>query len=324
MRNPERPEKDRPQRHRGTEKNANQGGGADERRIRNPKSKIPNPKCHVALALAVGLLAGGSPAPARPGDKTPAVVHEDTGCIIYPLREVVVSSQASGVIDKMPVDEQDVVKAGDLIAQLDDTLARLTVKRLRLIVKEEHSLNEAKIRLDQAREDYNRDKRLYAKGALAPAVFQATERKYELARVIVRRVGYQKSLAEIELKQAEKRLENHRICAPIDGVVLTKHREKGESVDHDTQTPVVTLIDVSRLRAKIMVPVAKTVAVRLNQSATVTCDVFPDKPLRGRVAVIRPVVAAGVNRFEVKVEFTDPSGQVRPGMRATVKILQAE
>ena len=292
--------------------------------MRNPKSKIQNPKCRMAMALAVGLLAGGSPAPAGPGNKTPAVVHEDTGCIVYPLREVVVSSQASGVIDKMPVDEQDVVKAGDLIAQLDHTLARLTVERLRLIVREQHSLNEGTIRLEQAKEDYDRDKGLLAKGAIAPAVFQATERKYRLAQVIVRRVGYQKSLAEIELKQAEKRLQNHRICAPIDGVVLTKHREKGEAVDQDTQTPVVTLIDVSRLRAKIMVPVAKTESVRLNQPATVTCDVFPDKPLRGRVAVIRPVVAATVNKFEVKVDFADPSGQVRPGMRATVTILQAE
>ena len=214
------------------------------------------------------------------------------------------------------------VRAGQILARLDDTLARLTVERLRLVANEKHSLAEARIRLEQAQADYQRDSTLYAKGALASAELEASRRKFKLAEVILQRVQYQRALAAIELKQAEKRLADHTIRAPIDGIVLTRHRETGEAVDADTQTPLFTLIDVSRLRVKTMVPVEKVEQVHLGQPATVTPEVFPDLTVPGRVAVIRPMVSAKVNRFEVKVEFADPGGRIRPGMRATVRILR--
>lgn len=283
-----------------------------------------------AAAVMWAALAGLATAPSPAGRSAPEgkadtreAVHEETGCIISPLREVVVSSQVSGVIVELPVDEQDRVRAGQILARLDDTLARLTVERLRLVASEKHSLAEARIRLEQAQADYQRDSTLYAKGALASADFEASRRKFELAQVVLQRVQYQKALAAIELKQAEKRLAQHTIRAPIDAVVLTRHRQVGEAVDADAQTPIFTLIDVSRLRARTMVPVEKIERIHLGQRATITPEVIP-VTLEGKVAVIRPMVSAKVNRFEVKVEFRDPTGRVRPGMRATVRIYADE
>jgi len=253
---------------------------------------------------------------------TTRVAFQKDGCIVYALRQVTVSTQATGVIVAMPVEEGDAVKAGQLLAQLDDTIARLNRDRLTLMAEEGYTLEEARIREDQAKEDYETAQKLA--GVVRGADVRAAWRKYELAKVLVKGIGYQKALTRVDLDKADKQLDDHRICAPIDGVVVTKHRERGESVDADTQTPIVTLIDVSRLRAEALIPVERITSLRWDQRATVTCEVFPERTFEGRVAFIGPVVYAEVNQFKVKVEFADPSGAVRPGMRATVRILAAE
>jgi len=273
----------------------------------------------LAVVLTGCLLAVQSPAPEASHTETADTVFHKVGCIIYPLRKVTVSTQATGVIVEMPVEEGDVVKAKQLIAQLDDTLAGFSRDRLKLMAEEGHSLKEAKIRQEQAKEDYETAQKLA--GHVRAAEVRAAARKYRLAQAIVEAVGHRKNLVDIELKQAQKRLEDHRICSPIDGVVMTKHRERGESVDADAQTPLVTLIDVSKLRAEVLMPVDRITAVRRDQRATVTCEVFPERTIEGRVVLIEPVVHPEVSKFKVKVEFTDPTGTIRPGMRAAVTIL---
>lgn len=257
-------------------------------------------------------------------DEEAGVVFQRQNAIIYPRRTVVLSSQASGVIVKMPVEEQDIISAGQPIAQLDDTEARLSVERLRLAVAEEHSVGEAQIRLDQARDDFEAARKLRESKTISPSDFRSAERKYKLAQVIVDRARYQKALTRIDLKRAEKQLADRRIVAPLDGVVLKKHREVGESVDADAQTPVVTLIDVSRLRAEVLTPVEKIADMRLGQPATVVCNIFPQRTIQATVVFIEPVVHPEVDQFKIKVEFTDPTKQVHPGMRATVRILGAK
>ena len=288
--------------------------------------KIHLAECLIALPMAVvvalpsrGVWAAPGSAPAD-NPQSSGVLFYRPGCIIFARRQVTVGSQASGRIVKMPVEEQDAVKAGQLIAQLDDTAARFVVDRLRAAVDETNSESEAKIRLDQAKDDYDAAKKLA--GTLSVSEVRKAERNFAIAALLLQRVAYEKSLARIDLQAAEKRLADMTIRAPIDAVVLLKHREAGESVDADTHTPVVTLIDLSALRAEVLVPADKYKAVRLGQRGAVTCDIFPDRTLDGRVVFIEPIVSPAVDQFKVKVEFTDPLGQVRPGMRATVKILE--
>jgi RND family efflux transporter MFP subunit len=269
----------------------------------------------VVAALAVWSSAG---APSGPAAAPPAPVFEQPNCIIHARRQVTVGAQASGIIARIPVEEQDRVRQGQMLAQLDDTAVRLMVDRLQAVVAETQSESEARIRLEQAKDDFESAKRLA--GTVAAAEVRSAERRFLLAQVFVDRVKYEKVLAQFDLRQAQKRLDDMTLRAPIDGVVLTRHREVGESVEADTHTPVVTLIDVSTLRAEALVPAAKVTAVRLGQRAAVTCDLFPQRPLEGRLVFIEPIVRADVDRFMVKVEFTDPAGQVRPGMRATVRV----
>lgn len=278
----------------------------------------------VWLGLGLCLIGGGGTARGAGDDDSSGTAFAKTGCIVQARRTVVVGSQASGVIVRMPVEEQDTVRTGQLIAQLDDRIATLVVERLRLAVAEDHAIDEAQIRLDQARDDFETAKKL--KGRISEAEYRSTERKFKLAQVVLNSAKLQKALSKIELQQAEKRLSERRVLAPIDGIVLTKHREVGESVDDDSHTPVVTLIDVSRLRAELLLPVGRIVDIRLGQRATVVCDVFPDRTIEGKVVFIEPVIHPEVDEFRVKVEFTDPTpdadSRVRPGMKATVKILK--
>jgi membrane fusion protein (multidrug efflux system) len=218
----------------------------------------------------------------------------------------------------MAVEEGDLVKAGQEIARLDETAAKLTVERLRLALEDNSAMTEAEVGLAQAQDDLEAAKALAE--TISASERRTVERRFELARVKVDRAKYQKADTEVQLKMAEKQLADRRIRAPIDGVVVTKHREAGESVDADTHTPVVTLIDVSRLRAEVVMPVEKYTAIHLDQRATITCDALPDRRLEGKVVFIEPVVRAEADQFKVKVEFVDPSGQTRPGMRATVRI----
>ena len=117
-------------------------------------------RTHLAMALAA-LCAVSGPVPVvNAGTEGEELVHVGRGCIIYPLREVVVSSQASGIIVEMPVEEQEAVEAGQLIARLDDRAVALAVDRLQLAVSEEHTLREAEIRLEQALDDFEAAKKL--------------------------------------------------------------------------------------------------------------------------------------------------------------------
>lgn len=233
---------------------------------------------------------------------------------VQPVEVVEVGTQVSGVIEKIYVDYNSHVKKGQLLAQLE------TNTLLEKVNKAKASLRATQSDLDYATQNYERVKTLYeAKAATQVSYEDAINRRNQAETTFEN--------AKATLKQAEVDLSYAFIYSPIDGVVLDRAVNTGQTVAAAFATPTLFTIaeDLTKMQVEADVDEADIGQVRLGQQVSFTVDSYPDDTFAGTVSQVRlqPVVTSNVVTYIVVVNAPNPEAKLLPGMTADITIIIA-
>ena len=271
----------------------------------------------VAAALAAGLVVACSPKQCGMRYETVAVERDTisnsvtaTGTI-EALTEVDVGTQVSGKITKLYADYNSIVKAGQLLAELDTVELRATLDS-RIA-----SLEAARVKYEYQQKNYNRIKGLFEKGMVSETDFEDAESAYETART-----DYDQ--ARSNLVQAETNLGYARIYSPIDGVVISREVEVGQTVASSFETPTLFTLaeDLREMRVIADVDEADIGQVQEGQSVSFTVDAYPNDVFTGKVTQkrLQATEESSVVTYEVVISAANPDSKLIPGLTANVTI----
>lgn len=274
----------------------------------------------VALTVAAGARWATASAP-KASFRTAEVVRGDvretvtaTGTL-EAVTTVEIGTQVSGVIQELLVDYNDEVVAGQVIARIDPTLLEADV------LSAEATLAQRRAEARRAAADLARTRRLHDADA-------ATPMELETAEAAAVTAGAQARAAEVALERARRNRDYAVITSPIDGTVLVRDVEVGQTVNAGMSAPRLYLVagDLSRMRILVDVDEADIGRLAPGQPVRFTVQAWPDRSFEGTVDEVRlqSVVTENVVTYTVVVDVENPDGKLLPGMTATVDFVVAE
>ncbi len=234
---------------------------------------------------------------------------------IEPVTKVDVGTQVSGIVSRLYVDYNSTVKAGQVIAELDRTNLMSELASARAMQKSAQS------DLAYQQLNYDRIKTLYEKGLVSTNDYDKAKLSYEQAKeAMVQRVE--------NVKKAETNLGYATITSPIDGIVIKKEVEQGQTVASSFNTPTLFTIaqDLTQMRVVANVDEADIGEVKEGQRVTFTVDAFPNDVFEGKVAQVRlePTTTSNVVTYEVVITASNDDLKLKPGLTANVTIYTLE
>lgn len=234
---------------------------------------------------------------------------------IEPVTEVEVGTQVSGIISHIYVDYNTEVKRGQVIAELDRT------NLLSELNSAQSNLSAARSDLDYQRVNYNRYKALHDKGLVSDNEFETARLAYDQAKSTY-------DARTEAVKKAQTNLGYATITSPIDGVILSKSVEEGQTVAASFSTPTLFTIaqDLTDMRVIANVDEADIGGVREGQRTTFTVDAFPDDVFEGTVTQVRQEATTENNvvTYEVVISARNDALKLKPGLTANVTIYTME
>jgi HlyD family secretion protein len=256
------------------------------------------------------------------------------------LVTVEVGSQISGQVAELHADFNSRVKKGDLLAVIDPQTyqqrlasaeADLAVARANM-GSQQASLRKAQTTVEQARRDYERQQQLAARQLIAQTAIEDSRKQTELAEsdLIIAQAQIKNAEAALQtrqasLEQARIDLSRTQIRSPIDGVVISRSVDLGQTVAASLQAPVLFKIaqDLSQIQIEAKVDEADIGSIEPEDQATFTVDAFPDQTFPGRVAQVRLAATTTQNvvTYSVMVQASNPRQMLLPGMTANVRII---
>ena len=271
-------------------------------------------------ALAVWLLSGGKKeekitfdtAAVAPANIMNSITATGT---IEPVTSVTVGTQVSGIVSKLFVDYNSVVKKGQVIAELDKTnlMSQLNTAKTQLAT--------AQSQLNYQTANYKRYKTLFEKGLVAADDFDNAKLSYTQAKEQV-------ASAKEEVQRAQSNLGYATITSPIDGVVLSKSVEEGQTVAASFSTPELFTIaqDLTNMQVVADVDEADIGDVKEGERVTFTVDAYPDDTFEGEVKQVRQEATTTNNvvTYEVVISAPNADLKLKPGLTANVTIYTAE
>ena len=228
------------------------------------------------------------------------------------VETVEIGTQVSGTIDKLMVDYNDMVKKGQVLAVLDQSLFNASLDNARAGVLK------AAAELQQAEAEYKRNKPLHEKGYISEQEFLpiSTEVNTQKASLLS---------AQASLRQAQINLEHTVISSPIDGTIIDRSIDAGQTVAASLSTPTLFLIaqDLSHMQIETNVDETDIGQIRQGQAVRFTVQSYLDQTFTGSVRQIRlqPETVDNVVTYTVIVEAENESGLLLPGMTATVDFI---
>jgi HlyD family secretion protein len=225
------------------------------------------------------------------------------------VNTVEIGAQVSGIIDSLYVDFNSTVKAGQVLAVLDTTIVAAQVFDARA------GLLRSKAQLDQAKAEFDRNKPLFENGYLSATEFISIKTSYDAAVA-----SYQS--AEAALKRAKKNLDYTTISSPINGTVIQRNVDAGQTIQASFQAPTLFIIatDMKSMQIEVNVDESDIGVIKEKQNVRFTVQAYPDETFTGTVKQVRlqPVTVQNVVNYIVVVDAANESGHLLPGMTATV------
>ncbi len=234
---------------------------------------------------------------------------------IEPVTEVEVGTQVSGIIDKIYVDYNSEVKRGQIIAELDKT------NLLSKLASAQSNLSNAQSDLSFQTANFKRYQTLYEKGLVSTHDYENAKLTYDKATQTVR-------VQQQAVHEAQTNLGYATITAPIDGVVLAKKVEEGQTVASSMTTPTLFIIaqDLTNMRVIADIDEADIGGVKEGQRVSFTVDAFPDDTFEGEVTQVRQqaTTSSNVVTYEVVISAPNNDLKLKPGLTANVTIFTME
>lgn len=234
---------------------------------------------------------------------------------IEPVNQVEVGTQVSGIIDKIYVDYNSVVTKGQLLAEMDKTTLQSELESSNAL------LRSAEVEFNYQKKNYERYKELFEKGLISQTDYEQEEYQYQTA---------QQSLARqrSEIAKSRRNLEYATITSPIDGVVLSRAVEEGQTVASGFSTPTLFTIaaDLTKMQVVADIDEADIGDVEEGQRVMFTVDAFRDRTFEGSVTQVRleATTTSNVVTYEVVIEAPNPDLILKPGLTANITIYTLE
>ena len=274
-----------------------------------------------AMAAIVGFTFAACSKDAKVTYNTDMVAKHDlstsitaTGTI-EPVTQVEVGTQVSGIIDRIYVDYNSEVHKGDVIAELDKT------NLLSELASAKSNLSNYQSNLDYQTSNYNRYKTLYEKGLVST-------NDYENARLSYLQATQQVAMQQMSVQKAQTNLGYATITSPIDGIVLSREVEEGQTVASAMTTPTLFIIaqDLTNMRVIAKIDEADIGGVKEGQRVVFTVDTYPDDTFEGAVTQVRQqaTTESNVVTYEVVISAPNESLKLKPGLTANVTIYTME
>ena len=234
---------------------------------------------------------------------------------IQPLNTINVGSQVSGTIEEIFVDYNSQVKKGDVLLKIEPSVLQASVDEAYA------SLVSAESQRDYAKSEYERNKILYEKDIIPRADLEQSQTTYEQAEQTVNRMKSQYDRAVTNLGYAT-------ITSPVDGTVISRQVDVGQTVAASFQTPDLFAIaeDLSKMQIETAVSEADIGMITEGQKVTFTVDAYPTQTFEGEVRQIRlsPTITSNVVVYTVVIDVDNSDLRLKPGMTAFVTILISE
>lgn len=234
---------------------------------------------------------------------------------IEPVTSVDVGTQVSGIISEIYVDYNSVVKKGQVIAELDKT------NLISELNSAQANLTSSKSEYEYQKANYERYKNLYDKGLVS-------RNDYEVARLSFQKAAEDVKTKEENVKKAQTNLGYAIITSPIDGIVLGKDVEEGQTVASSYSTPTLFTIaqDLTDMQVVADIDEADIGNIKEGQKVSFTVDAFPDDTFNGVVTQVRQeaVTESNVVTYEVVISAPNKDLKLKPGLTANVSIITIE
>lgn len=274
----------------------------------------------VLIAISIPFFTGKSAAKSLRLESAPASRTTITNSVtatgtVEPVVKVEVGTQVSGIIDRIYVDYNSVVTKGQLIAEMDKINLQAEM------VSKEAELANSKTEFDYQEKNYARSKTLYGKKLISDSDFETATYNYEKARSSYDRL-------RSDMIKVRRNLEYATITSPIDGVVINRAVEEGQTVAAGFSTPTLFTIanDLTQMRVIADVDEADIGQVEEGQTVKFTVDAYPDDVFEGNVTQVRleATVTSNVVTYEVVISAYNPDLKLKPGLTANVVIYTLE
>lgn len=276
----------------------------------------------IAIGAIVLVAAGGFYYLRRPKEKAPEyrTARVERGTItatitatgtLKPVTMVQVGSQVSGTILSLHADFNSTVKRGQLVAQLDPSFYRSQ------LAQADANLARAEVNVTDAERTFKRSQELMSRGLISQAEVDGNEAALDRSRAELRQ-------ARASVDQSRVNLDHTTITSPIDGVVVSRNVDVGQTVAASLQAPVLFEIanDLTAMQVEASIDEADIGQVQVGQMAHFTVDAFPDAPFTGTVAQIRlqAITVQNVVTYTTVIAVPNPDLKLRPGMTANVTV----
>ncbi len=234
---------------------------------------------------------------------------------LQPVDQIEVGTQVSGLVNKIYVDYNSPVKKGQLLAELDKTNLQESVNNA--LSQYSAAVND----LTYNQQNYNRQNSMFKAGVISRADFELAANQLKNAQQIV-------SQRKTALAQARTNLSYANIYAPIDGIILSKAVEEGQTVAASMSTPTLFTIarDITKMQVEADVDEADIGNVEVGQRVSFTVDAYPNEEFSGKVRQVRldPTTESNVVTYTVIIDADNPEQKLKPGLTATVTIYTQE
>ena len=288
--------------------------------MKNRKIIIISVVSVVVIAFGFFFLKKGTPKDAFQLETTKMSSNKITTTVtatgtIDPITEITVGTQVSGIISKIYVDYNSVVKKGQILAELDKTTLQTDYNSQLL------NLNSSKTQYDFQKKNFQRSKELHDKSLISDIDFETAKYNYELALSTYK-------LNQSNLKKAQTNLNYATIHSPIDGVILSRAVEQGQTVAASFSTPTLFTIakDLTKMQVVANVDEADIGTVRKGQRVSFSVDAYPNDQFTGEVTQVRlkSTVTSNVVTYEVIVNAPNENLKLKPGLTANITIYTVE
>ena len=258
------------------------------------------------------------PAPA-PASRTPATGDtrrtDAVGCLIEPSVVVDVGSPVIGVIERVLVERGDIVRKGQVVAQLDSKVERAAVAVAVARAQNEAEVVSAQQAQDFAKRKQDRNESLYRQNYISNQALDQAATESRLADAKFSQAQEQRVMATQEVKLSRAQLAQRTIYSPVSGVVVERYMSAGERIE---EKPIVRLAAIDPLRVELILPSTQFGRIRTGQPARVQPDLPGAKEHPARVTVVDRVIDPASNTFRVRLELPNSGFGLPSGLRCKV------
>lgn len=230
------------------------------------------------------------------------------------ITTVDVGTQVTGIVSQLFADFNSVVKKGELIAEIDKTTLESELKSAN------STLESSKVTYEYTKTNYERDKQLHDKQLISDYEYETSRKDY-----LVAKSSYEK--AQADRVRAARNLSYAEIYSPIDGIVVSREVEVGQTVVSSMNVAnLYTIADLDNMRVVADVDEADIGSVKVGQNASFTVDAYPNDVFEGKVTQVRisPTTTSNVVTYEVLISTQNPDHKLIPGLTANVTIKTKE